>query len=586
MGTADSMIRAFQAGRQMKLAREEMARRDEDRQLERELLKDRLARMRTEDKFQAWQRSRAAAEQNLNLLSGQPAEDAPLEAFDFTTQPKPAAPQDPTGLGMPLPAMQDVQTRETMRPVTFPGVQIPEMGLDVPAVQKRPQTLEQVLAQRISEERLKGFEKEMNTGVTLGPGQQRFLGGELVASGGPREANWQSGSYFVDGRPKTLNFNPVTREYRDASTGAPVTGDIRPVPPASVQVQMAGGMAGGQNVPGDWGLEGRAFLQTIPERWRKTVEKIAQYDVDLTKVTSLRNNERSMVQAWVNQVNPTYDSTVAPARMAVRREFLSGMASRNVRSLNTVISHTGKLLDAAAALKTGDVQAVNRFVNWAKTQLGRPEVTNFNSAATAVIDEAGTVFKGTAATDEQIKYWERALNPKMSPDQLLGSVTTLADLFAGRFSALAGQYESGMGRKDINFLNKESRETLRKMGVDVETWEPEANQTAYDSARQAMGASGTDAGAAAPAPTSGVTVGQFVRTKDGKSGYVQSVDAQGRFAIGPKKPAAAPTTSTPPAAAPSAGTAGGISVTAPDGLVYTFPNQAQADAFKKAAGIK
>jgi len=36
---------------------------------------------------------------------------------------------------------------------------------------------------------------------------------------------------------------------------------------------------------------------------------------------------------------------------------------------------------------------------------------------------------------------------------------------------------------------------------------------------------------------------------------------------------------------PTAG-GGGVSVTAPNGKTYTFPNQAQADVFKKRAGIK
>jgi hypothetical protein len=55
-----------------------------------------------------------------------------------------------------------------------------------------------------------------------------------------------------------------------------------------------------------------------------------------------------------------------------------------------------------------------------------------------------------------------------------------------------------------------------------------------------------------------------------------------RAATGDKAP---PTATTPRNQTPVGGQAG-IEVVAPNGKTYTFPNQAQADVFKKRAGIR
>jgi hypothetical protein len=245
--------------------------------------------------------------------------------------------------------------------------------------------------------------------------------------------------------------------------------------------------AGGPALPGNWEKTGSDFLQTIPKEWRNVVESIADYRSNINAQTSMRagpggQSERSIVARWVQQVNPDWEEGVAPARIAARKSYTDGKSqpSRNIISLNTAISHVGKLVDAAKAMQNGDTQQVNAFVNWVKTSLGHPEVTNYQTAAQAVASESATTFKGAAGTDPEIAAFLKALDPSQSPAQLAGNQHVLVDLFKGRFDSLAGEYVNALGKKDMNFLTPQSRNILTKFGLDVNAWEPEGARTVFD----------------------------------------------------------------------------------------------------------
>lgn len=72
---------------------------------------------------------------------------------------------------------------------------------------------------------------------------------------------------------------------------------------------------------------------------------------------------------------------------------------------------------------------------------------------------------------------------------------------------------------------------------------------------------------------------QYEAGKQGRPAFPENVPAGSAAPSGGARPGAAPRTG---AAAPQTGLA---TVVAPDGNIYTFPNQKAADQFKKAAGI-
>lgn len=220
------------------------------------------------------------------------------------------------------------------------------------------------------------------------------------------------------------------------------------------------------------GVTGEDYLKTVPPRLQELVKSIADYKADLSKVTSLRGNERQRLAAMVMQYDPTFDMSQYGARSALRREFVSGKAAANIRSLNTAVGHLNDLSKAAGALDNYSWQFINSVTNWASEKTGDPRVTNFKVKANAVEGELASVFKGTGATDQEIKAWREAINSSQSPEQLKGVIEGAIELMGSRMNALTSQFETGLRKpKDFQILNQKSRKILEGLGFDPDTME-------------------------------------------------------------------------------------------------------------------
>lgn len=218
---------------------------------------------------------------------------------------------------------------------------------------------------------------------------------------------------------------------------------------------------------------GEAYLKTLDPFTANLIKGIANYTVDLTKVSSLRGgakgagSERKRLTEQVMQYDPTFDMSQFPIRSKTRQSFTSGKDSFNVTSLNTAVKHVAALKRAADSLDNYDTKTVNRVTNFLSREFGDPRVTNFNAAATAVADELSTLFKGTAGTDEQIKAWRAGLSENMSKEQYKGQIEMLLELMGGRLGALETKYREGMGREpDFDILTPESKKVLTSVGLD------------------------------------------------------------------------------------------------------------------------
>jgi hypothetical protein len=217
-------------------------------------------------------------------------------------------------------------------------------------------------------------------------------------------------------------------------------------------------------------------LKNVPPATANLVKQIANYQVDISKVTSLAKGERQRLAELVSAYDPSYDMSQYAARSAVRKDFESGKSSQNIRSLNTAVGHLATLQKSGEALKNSNFPLWNKVSNLVSSAKGDPEVSNFLVAANAVESELATVFKGTGATDQEIKAWRENLNQNMSPAQLQGAITQAIELMGSRLGALKSQYEMGMGKpSDFTILNEHSRAILQSIGVNIEDIEPSNN---------------------------------------------------------------------------------------------------------------
>jgi hypothetical protein len=191
-------------------------------------------------------------------------------------------------------------------------------------------------------------------------------------------------------------------------------------------------------------LHGDAYLATLPPGVRSSVKAVAEGRAPLSSL-SIRGGEREAMIQRASQYDPTFDASIAPARAATRKDFTSGVAARNVTAINTAIGHIGTLDELGDALKNRDPQLVNRVVNTISSQLGRPEVNNFDIARGAVGDELMRVFRQVGASKEESDSWKAKFDSANSPEKLKGAVKTAAELLQSRIEALDDQWKRGMG---------------------------------------------------------------------------------------------------------------------------------------------
>lgn len=223
---------------------------------------------------------------------------------------------------------------------------------------------------------------------------------------------------------------------------------------------------------GDPTLTGDAYLQSLPESIRSQVKAIVEGRMQPPSGFALKSPQIQSLMRAAAQYEPGFDLTKWSQRSATAKDFASGMAAKNVTSLNTVIGHLSDLKEKADALNNWSVPAINTVKNAFYSMTGNPEVNNFNLARNAVADELAKVFKGSGISDHEIAQWKGTLNDAQSPAQLKGAVKTAISLMDSRLSALNDQRDRGMATQTEprSLLNEKSKAGLAK----IEEW---ANST-------------------------------------------------------------------------------------------------------------
>jgi hypothetical protein len=171
----------------------------------------------------------------------------------------------------------------------------------------------------------------------------------------------------------------------------------------------------------------------------------------------------------VAQYNPGFSATDYPTKQAVKKDFTSGPTSRNITSINTAIGHAGTLEDYAQAMGGTDVKLANKVINYARTELGHPEVNNLDMARLALGDELMKTFRGAGASELEAEAWRKRFDTAGSPQQIRDAAKTAMALLASRIDSLDDQWKRGMATDDgyPDLLSKHSRETIRKIDPSI-----------------------------------------------------------------------------------------------------------------------
>lgn len=239
----------------------------------------------------------------------------------------------------------------------------------------------------------------------------------------------------------------------------------------------------GPKIPGDPTKTGEAYLKTLPPSQQKLVQDIADYKMDIARVTSLRGGERELVAGMVAQYDPTFDMTAYAARQRTRNDFTSGKSAQNIKGLNTAVAHLSSLSSAFDGLNNGSYHAVNAVENAMASHLPVTQglkdrqgaLTRVRLDFNAVKNELAGAFKANGATDSEIKSWQDTVSDPVTatPVERKAFIDGAIELMGGRIGASRSQYEVGMGKPaSFHMLSPEARSVLTKLGADLNTIDP------------------------------------------------------------------------------------------------------------------
>ena len=212
-------------------------------------------------------------------------------------------------------------------------------------------------------------------------------------------------------------------------------------------------------------------LQRLSPGDAAMVKRIAEGKQPLPSGLALSKPYWQRVMQLVNDYDPSFDAITYNARSNALKDITSGVTSRQIKSLNTVMQHLEQFNTAGIALdnwKTSELgvatSSANAVNNWIKEKRGDPRLTDFTIAADAVSNELEKAFKGNNPAVTGIKAWREQLSPNMSPEQINAATSSLLKLLNGQIDSVAGQFNTAFGtsKQLPDFLSPGARATFNK----------------------------------------------------------------------------------------------------------------------------
>lgn len=203
------------------------------------------------------------------------------------------------------------------------------------------------------------------------------------------------------------------------------------------------------------------------------IQQIANYKGNLNNFTTRAGAgmNRSMALGLATLLNPNFSQADYNSRQTLQTSFTSGKYSQNVNALNTAVGHITDILQNTKGLGNGSFVPANMAKNAMASMFGSGAVGKANLNIQAATAELATVFKGSGATDQEIKNLG-SLSSDSSPDQVKAYIETATQLMGSRLNALNDTYTSGMGQPpDSPFLSSTSQAALmglQKQGLNIQ----------------------------------------------------------------------------------------------------------------------
>jgi hypothetical protein len=248
------------------------------------------------------------------------------------------------------------------------------------------------------------------------------------------------------------------------------TGNIEPIPSSVHQ---------GMGVHYD--TTGEAFLKQIDPKTAAQVKALSEGRMQFPAGFALKSPYWQNMISLVSQYDPTFDAVNYNARASTRRDFTSGVASRSLNALNTVMGHLENFSKTMESLNNSD----NVIWNWMKNVTAAPfspelkaKLNKFNIDKQAVASEFERAYRGAGGSVTDIQAWKNSFSAADSPQAMRGSLQEGVQLLGSKIDALGDTYNKGMGttKEGLDLLAPHAKHAYEKLSGDLPVKNDESMQ--------------------------------------------------------------------------------------------------------------
>jgi hypothetical protein len=185
---------------------------------------------------------------------------------------------------------------------------------------------------------------------------------------------------------------------------------------------------------GDTSLTGDEYMKTLNPQDQAQLKAIYEGRQELNS-RMLATKEGKILSQQLNAAYPDFDQGRAPAYFKMRQEMTSGKDARGINALNVALQHLSQFDDNVSAWST--VPGLRTL-----TKLSGNAAAKLDTDRTALAAELATAYKGTSATDPEIKEWNDRLS-SMLPGTLRAGVREAATMLRGKLGGYQNQWDTG-----------------------------------------------------------------------------------------------------------------------------------------------
>jgi hypothetical protein len=189
-------------------------------------------------------------------------------------------------------------------------------------------------------------------------------------------------------------------------------------------------------------------LEKVPQ----TIRDQAQALVDGRRQLDPRLAGKPLGQTIINTayaLDSTFDQGNYNARYKARTDLTNpgGTGGKTIGALNTAIQHAGKLSELIEKLDNYESPLANAIVNPIRSQMGKTEVTNYDTVAPQLAKEIERVWRGAGGTAGEIHDLIETIGHNKGKQQQREALQQFVELAKGKLDTLEQQRDNVMGKK-------------------------------------------------------------------------------------------------------------------------------------------